>query len=354
MSNGSRNTSDSSGLASNPRRGGGETDERCCEAAMFCISCRQADAVARGTDHTGNNRRDGDVETQQHAANDTVEGCGCCGGAGGHRPGGRARVARTRPQGMVASDSAEASRAGLDVLRAGGNAIDAAAAVSFALGVTRPYSTGLGGGGFLMARFADGSTVALDYRETAPRRAQRNMYVTETAATLAPHEPSARCGGAPQRVWRPGAGACPGTLAGWQHCGLTLWYARPFGGHSPCAAARPRGLHRRRQLRQGGHQRPRGLREVPRVAGILPVRLRATTSATARGSRRARSCASHDSPQLLATIATEGPRDVFYRGTVARQLVYDVQAAGRAARSRGSAGVPRAAAQTALEHLSRL
>ena len=83
----------------------------------------------------------------------------------------------TGRHGMVASDSAEASRAGLEILEAGGNAIDAATAVSFALAVTRPYSTGLGGGGFLIARFADGRLVALDFRETAPAAATADMYV---------------------------------------------------------------------------------------------------------------------------------------------------------------------------------
>ena len=78
--------------------------------------------------------------------------------------------------GMVASDSAEASAAGLEILRAGGNAVDAATAVSFALAVTRPYSTGVGGGGFTIIRQADGQVIALDYRETAPAAATREMY----------------------------------------------------------------------------------------------------------------------------------------------------------------------------------
>ena len=82
---------------------------------------------------------------------------------------------------MVASDSAYASQAGVSILRAGGNAIDAACAVSFALAVTRPESTGLGGGGFLIARFADGRVVAADFRETAPARASADMYVKAQA-----------------------------------------------------------------------------------------------------------------------------------------------------------------------------
>jgi len=82
---------------------------------------------------------------------------------------------------MVASDSALASQAGLEILRAGGNAFDAAAAVSFALAVTRPESTGLGGGGFLLARLGTdppGSDfVAWDFRETAPAAAAPDLYV---------------------------------------------------------------------------------------------------------------------------------------------------------------------------------
>lgn len=79
--------------------------------------------------------------------------------------------------GMVAADSPYASQAGLDILQAGGNAVDAAVAVSFALAVTRPESTGLGGGGFMIARFADGRIVVQDFRESAPAGADQGMYV---------------------------------------------------------------------------------------------------------------------------------------------------------------------------------
>lgn len=80
-------------------------------------------------------------------------------------------------QGMVVSDSPHASRAGLSILQAGGNAVDAAAATSFALAVTRPYSAGLGGGGFLMLRLAGtGEVHILDYRECAPAAATAELY----------------------------------------------------------------------------------------------------------------------------------------------------------------------------------
>ncbi len=91
-------------------------------------------------------------------------------------------------KGMVAADSKYASQAGVEMLKAGGNAIDAAVATSFALAVTRPYSTGLGGGGFMIARFADGRIVVQDFRETAPAAATANMYVL--AAGKKPDFPS--------------------------------------------------------------------------------------------------------------------------------------------------------------------
>ena len=79
--------------------------------------------------------------------------------------------------GMVASSQAEATRAGVSILKAGGNAVDAAVATAFALGVVQPYSTGIGGGGFLLIRLASGEVVAIDARETAPAAADRDMYV---------------------------------------------------------------------------------------------------------------------------------------------------------------------------------
>lgn len=78
---------------------------------------------------------------------------------------------------MVASNSDLASEAGLEVLRAGGNAMDAAVAVGFALAVTYPFAGNIGGGGFMTIRMADGRTAALDYREVAPLAATRDMFV---------------------------------------------------------------------------------------------------------------------------------------------------------------------------------
>ncbi|MBT8402620.1 MAG: gamma-glutamyltransferase [Gemmatimonadetes bacterium] len=79
--------------------------------------------------------------------------------------------------GMVVSEHPEASRAGAEVLAAGGNAVDAAIATGFALAVTHPSAGNIGGGGFMIVRFPDGTTTALDFRERAPAAAHPEMFV---------------------------------------------------------------------------------------------------------------------------------------------------------------------------------
>jgi gamma-glutamyltranspeptidase/glutathione hydrolase len=78
---------------------------------------------------------------------------------------------------MVVAQEPLASDVGLGVLQAGGNAVDAAVAVGFALAVTHPYAGNLGGGGFMLIRFADGRSTFIDFRERAPGKASRNMYL---------------------------------------------------------------------------------------------------------------------------------------------------------------------------------
>src|SRR5215467_9389017 len=79
--------------------------------------------------------------------------------------------------GMVASSEPHASQTGLAILQAGGNAVDAAVAVGFALAVTYPFAGNIGGGGFMLIRMASGEAVFVDYREEAPRKATHDMYL---------------------------------------------------------------------------------------------------------------------------------------------------------------------------------
>jgi gamma-glutamyltranspeptidase/glutathione hydrolase len=88
-----------------------------------------------------------------------------------------AREPERAKHGMVASTNEVASRVGVDIMRRGGNAVDAAIAVAFALAVTHPAAGNLGGGGFMLIRLKDSSTTAIDYREMAPLAAHRNVYL---------------------------------------------------------------------------------------------------------------------------------------------------------------------------------
>src|SRR5437868_8203423 len=81
------------------------------------------------------------------------------------------------PRAMVASVHELASRAGIEMMQAGGNAVDAAVATGFALAVVHPQAGNLGGGGFLLLRKANGEARFIDFREKAPSAATQNMYL---------------------------------------------------------------------------------------------------------------------------------------------------------------------------------
>src|SRR5882757_7453178 len=86
--------------------------------------------------------------------------------------------------GIVASTNEIASNVGVDVMKRGGNAVDAAIAIAFALAVTHPAAGNLGGGGFMMIRLKDGRTTAIDYREMAPAAATRNIYLDKNGNVI--------------------------------------------------------------------------------------------------------------------------------------------------------------------------
>src|SRR5213080_3350241 len=80
-------------------------------------------------------------------------------------------------KGMVVAQEPLAADVGVAVLKSGGNAVDAAVAVGFALAVTHPFAGNLGGGGYMLIRLADGRTTFIDFRERAPEKSTRNMYL---------------------------------------------------------------------------------------------------------------------------------------------------------------------------------
>src|SRR5215831_5124435 len=83
---------------------------------------------------------------------------------------------------MVVTQEPLAADVGLAVMKSGGNAVDAAVAVGFALSVTYPFAGNIGGGGFMLVRMADGQTKFIDFRERAPGKATRDMYLDTTGA----------------------------------------------------------------------------------------------------------------------------------------------------------------------------
>lgn len=87
-------------------------------------------------------------------------------------------------KGMVVTASEYASQVGLEVLKKGGNAVDATVAVQFALAVVYPNAGNIGGGGFMVYRAASGATSTLDYREKAASKASRNMYLDEAGNAI--------------------------------------------------------------------------------------------------------------------------------------------------------------------------
>lgn len=116
--------------------------------------------------------------------------------------------------GAVATVDPVASQAALDVLRRDGNAVDAAVAAAAVLGVTEPYSCGIGGGGFLLAWLADERrAVAIDHRETAPAALGPDAFVDPATGSPYPHEELVTSG--------LGVGV-PGTVAGWEEA-LRRW-----------------------------------------------------------------------------------------------------------------------------------
>ena len=105
--------------------------------------------------------------------------------------------------GAVAAEEEAAARAGIEILKKGGNATDAAVAVAFALAVTWPEAGNLGGGGFWLSRDAKGRTLVVDYREMAPRNARRDLYTRPGPG-----------GRPPSSTEGPLASGVPGTVAG--------------------------------------------------------------------------------------------------------------------------------------------
>lgn len=217
--------------------------------------------------------------------------------------------AAAAPQAAVASAHPLATRAGMEILAAGGNAFDAAVAVSAALAVVEPTGSGLGGGGFwLLHRASDGHEVMLDGRERAPLAAHRDMYLDKDGEVI-PH----------LSVDGPLAAAIPGEPAALAHL------ARQYGRLSLAQSLAPAIRLARDGFPVDEHYR--------RAAKFRLDVLRASPAAAAVFLHNGEVPAAGylikqpDLAETLTRLAKQG-RDGYYAGKIAEQLVAGVRAAG--------------------------
>jgi len=210
--------------------------------------------------------------------------------------------------GAVVSAEPHASRAGLAVLESGGNAVDAAIAVFATLAVTLPQAGNLGGGGFMLLRMADGRTVALDFRETAPGAATRDMYLEEDGSV---HPDKSLLGAT--------AGGVPGSPAG------LAWLQARYGTRSLEELFAP-AIRLAREGFEVSHFLARSLRSKSRSLG----RFESTRAIFFKGDRVLRAGERLIQADLAATLErlAEGGRDGFYKGRTAELLVAQMRRDG--------------------------
>ena len=214
--------------------------------------------------------------------------------------------------GMVASQEKLATRVGVDILRQGGNAVDAAVAVGFALAVTHPQAGNIGGGGFMLVHLAArNETIAIDYRETAPAAATRDMFLDER-------------GEADPRKSRDSAlgVGVPGTVAG-----LALAHERYGSGRFTLAQLIAPAI---RLAREGftvdgdfADTLPRAQPRLARWPATAKIFLKSDGAALGRGDRLVQA----DLAASLDAIAAAGPR-AFYQGPIAEKIVASLRQNG--------------------------
>ena len=211
--------------------------------------------------------------------------------------------------GMVVSETLHASKAGADVLTAGGNAVDAAIATGFALAVTHPSAGNIGGGGFMVIRFPDGTTTALDFREKAPLAAHPEMWLDESGEySRTKHHNSALAVGV------------PGTVAG-------FWKAYQLYGSQDWERLLRPAVDLARDGFELTDRLARGLRNLVVGRGAAYEGTLAYFSDNGRPYSSGDRLTQADLGRTLERIALEG-RDGFYAGETARLLVAEIERGG--------------------------
>ncbi|ECG8598771.1 gamma-glutamyltransferase [Salmonella enterica subsp. salamae] len=212
-------------------------------------------------------------------------------------------------QGMVASVDAMATQVGVDILKQGGSAVDAAVAVGYALAVTHPQAGNLGGGGFMLLRTKDGATTAIDFREMAPAGATRDMFLDEQG------NPDSK-----KSLTSPLASGTPGTVAG-----LSLALEK-YGSLPLNSVVRPA-----IKLAQEGFIVNDALADDLKTYGseVLPHHENSKAIFWKDGEplKKGDKLVQQDLANSLTMIAENGP-DAFYKGEIARQIAQQMQQNG--------------------------
>ena len=217
----------------------------------------------------------------------------------------------------VAADHPLASEVGVEILKQGGNVVDAAVATSFALSVLRPASCGLGGGGFMVIWNAkEQHAVAVDYRERAPQRSRRNMYAD-------PNDPTKPAGDLSRKGHL--AVAVPGTVAG------LCYIQKQYGTMELQAVMQPAIRLAREGVLLGAHARKvqQGVLKSFAEKSEYAKRYKTLRRAYLNDGKPWREGDRFRSPQLavLEEIAKKG-KDGFYRGPVAEAILAEMQRGG--------------------------
>src|SRR5438132_8224167 len=217
------------------------------------------------------------------------------------------RIVRTYGSGgMVATTDRVASEIGGEVLRRGGNAIDAAIAVQFALAVVNPEAGNIGGGGFMVVRMNDRRTAALDFREKAPFVARHDMYLDDKGTT-----------GDRSTVGHLAAGV-PGSVAGMREA-HSRFGSRPWAELIQPAVNLAEGIVGHQRLADSLAAHERQLQQYPVTA--------ATFLSNGRAPHVGDRFAQHDLAETLRRISRDG-RDGFYRGQTADLIAAEMRRGG--------------------------
>ncbi len=210
--------------------------------------------------------------------------------------------------GMVVSAESLATQAGVDVLKAGGNAIDAAVAVGFTLAVTFPEAGNIGGGGFMLIRLANGKTTMIDFREKAPGKATRDMYLDASGNAIAGKSEDG-----------PFAAGVPGSVAGY------MYALEKYG-----TTKRERVLSEAIRIAEKGfvvsERIAEGFKDALREFAGFPSTLK-TFTRNGKSYAEGELFRQPDLANTLKAISARG-RDGFYKGAVAEKIAAEMHRSG--------------------------